>query len=184
MPLQKLTKEEIIYKSITVFRQKGYYRTNMSDLARYCGLTKGAFYHHFPSKEAVMRHCLQMTSDWFKEHIFSIGYNKDIDDQQKLIALLDIYYKTFTKEEGGCFFANTILETMQVEDTFRDISKDFFKAWEQSLEAIFTTKYPQTISKDKSIQVITQIEGAIILMLLNQDSSYLDRAIQESKKLY
>ena len=46
MPLHKTTPAEIIKNSIKVFRKKGYYRTNMNDLAKETGLTKGIFYNH------------------------------------------------------------------------------------------------------------------------------------------
>ncbi len=184
MPIQKFTKEEIILNSITVFRQSGYYRTNMSDLAKFCGLTKGAFYHHFSSKEEVMRTALIMTSKWFKENIFSIGYDKEIPKEQRLALMLEKYYETFTQETGGCFFANTILETTQVEDTFKDIIMDFFESWERSLEHIFITKYPEKIGKEKSVEVITQIEGSIIFMLLRSDVKYLRNAIDRCINLY
>ena len=141
MPIQKLSKEEIIRKCITIFRQKGYYRTNISDLANFCALTKGALYHHFANKEEIMRASLEMTSLWFKKNIFSIAYDAKAADNKKLELLLKMYFKTFTQEKGGCFFANTILETTQVEDTFKDIMLDFFNAWEEALLTIFKSKY-------------------------------------------
>lgn len=184
MPTQKVTKDEIVLKSITVFRQSGYYRTNMRDLAKFCGLTKGAFYHYFSSKEDVMRNSLEMTSLWFKKNIFSIGYNNNIPEEKRLELMLNLYLKTFTQEPGGCFFANTILETTQVEDTFKGIMIDFFDSWEKSLQHIFSHKYENKIAKEKSIQVITNLEGAIILMVLKSNGDYLKDAIKRSIRLY
>lgn len=184
MPIQKISKEEIVRKCITVFRQRGYYRTNMSDLAKFCGLTKGALYHHFSSKEEVMKSTLEMTSEWFKKHIFSIGYNADVPDDKKLELLLDVYLKTFMHEEGGCFMANTILETSQVEDTFKEIMTDFFAAWEEALCHIFKVKYPEEEAREKSVQTIANLEGAIILMQLKSDETYLKNAVKRCVSLY
>lgn len=184
MPKQKTSKEEIIRQSITVFRQRGYYRTNMSDIAKFCGLTKGALYHHFGSKEEVMQSTLEMTSAWFKKYIFATAYTPDIAPDNRLQAMLDIYYKTFTQEEGGCFFANTILETSQVEDTFKEVMVDFFDTWEVALTAIFQQKYAADVAKEKSVQVITTLEGAIILMQLKADHTYLQEAIKRCIALY
>lgn len=184
MPIQKLTKEEIILRSITVFRQKGYYRTNMSDLAKFCGLTKGAFYHHFANKEEVMKKSLEMTSNWFNENVFSIGYDDNIPNHEKLGKMLDVYQKVFLQEQGGCIFGNTVLETIMVEDTFKQSSKDFFDAWEKSLMNIFNAKYSNKIAKEKSTQVIANLQGAIILMILNTQSQYLKDAVHKNKELY
>lgn len=184
MPIQKLTKEEIIKKSITVFREMGYYRTSMSDLATFCGLTKGAFYHHFKNKEEVMIKSLEMTSNWFKKNVFSIAYNEAIPNDDKLENMLDLYQKILFHEKGGCIFGNTILETMMVESTFKESAQDFFFVWKESLIEIFKNKYPTTTAQEKSTQVITNLQGAIILMILNDEPQYLKDAIVRSKALY
>lgn len=184
MPIQKTSREEIIQKSISVFRQRGYYRTNMSDLARHCGLTKGAFYHHFQNKEQVMRVSLEMTSGYFKKWIFSTAYDKGIAEEDRLKTMLERYLKTFLNEKGGCFMANTILETSQVEDTFKDVMLDFFDAWEKALVEIFKTKYEEEAAAQKAIQVITDLEGAIILMQLRDNPKFLKDAVKKCTGYY
>jgi len=184
MPLQKITKEELIAKSIGVFREKGYYRTNMSDLAIHCGLTKGAFYHHFLSKEEVMLNCLRMSANWFEHHVFSIAYDENISIQDKLNKMAEMTFKAFTNESGGCFFANTILETAHVEDTFKQVMKDFFKSWEEAMFQIFSSKHSNKIARELSIKSLTDIEGSIILMQLHEDRKYLEEAISRCIKSY
>lgn len=54
------TRELILETAASVFAEKGYERTALSDIVRTSGLTKGALYHHFASKEelalAAFRH--------------------------------------------------------------------------------------------------------------------------------
>ena len=40
--------------ALELFGQRGYDATSMRDIAAKLGLSPGAFYHHFPSKEAVL----------------------------------------------------------------------------------------------------------------------------------
>jgi len=47
-------KQRIIDTAIGVFQQKGYHQANIEDLAKKLGVTKGALYHYFPSKEAIL----------------------------------------------------------------------------------------------------------------------------------
>lgn len=178
MPIQKTTKEEIIWNSIRVFRRKGYYRTKMSDLAKEAGLTKGAFYHHFSNKEEVMRISLQASADWFQRKVFSVAYSPDLSDKEKLTHMADFGYKAFTEELGGCFFANTILETSHVEETFLKEINRFFSMWERALQEILKGKYPSYELGDIVQQIIIDIEGSIILMQLRRDPVYLRRAMQ------
>src|SRR5574341_903386 len=47
------TREHILAVATDEFLAHGYAGTSLSDLIRAAGVTKGAFYHHFPSKEAL-----------------------------------------------------------------------------------------------------------------------------------
>jgi AcrR family transcriptional regulator len=84
MPIIKTTKEEIIWKSLQVFRRQGYYRTSMADLAMATGLTKGVFYHHFSSKEELMKTVLQAMIQWFDEKVFSVAYQTTLSPQERI----------------------------------------------------------------------------------------------------
>jgi AcrR family transcriptional regulator len=47
------TRQHILAAATDAFLAHGYTGTSFSDLIRAAGLTKGAFYHHFPSKGAL-----------------------------------------------------------------------------------------------------------------------------------
>jgi TetR/AcrR family transcriptional regulator, transcriptional repressor for nem operon len=180
MPIVKTTPEEIIKNSIHVFRTNGYYRTSMSDLSKAAGLTKGAFYHHFANKEDVMKKSLQATSLWFQHKIFSIAYDESISGKKRLSKMSEVLYLAFTKNKGGCFFANTILETAHVEDTFFEEINEFFDLFEKALNNVFKDKYSKKQIKELTYQIIADIEGTIILMQLKKDPELLRLALKRA----
>ena len=47
------TKERILQTALELFAHKGYEAVSVSDIARALGLTKGALYRHFESKQAI-----------------------------------------------------------------------------------------------------------------------------------
>lgn len=51
----KDTKELILKEAFALFMQKSYKEVTMKDIVEKTGMSKGAFYHHFPSKEALFR---------------------------------------------------------------------------------------------------------------------------------
>ena len=177
MPLQKTTPEQIIRDSIQVFRAKGYYRTKMSDLAKATGLTKGAFYHHFSNKEEVMRKALQTTANYFEYKVFSIAYEEGLSGKEKLEKMMEKSFKAFVSGEGGCFFANTILETAHVEETFLSEISRFFNSWEKAFTLIFAEKYKGKALAEVAQERIADIEGSIVLMQLHRDPNYLKQAM-------
>ena len=47
------TRTRFLDSALRVLRQRGYAATRVDDLCAATGLSKGAFFHHFPSKEAL-----------------------------------------------------------------------------------------------------------------------------------
>src|SRR6266545_8221941 len=47
------TRQHILAVATEAFLAHGYAGTSLSDLIGAAGITKGGFYHHFPSKEAL-----------------------------------------------------------------------------------------------------------------------------------
>ena len=49
-PRQAPAKDKLIGAAVKVVREKGFNATSVDDLCREAGVTKGAFFHHFPTK--------------------------------------------------------------------------------------------------------------------------------------
>lgn len=53
MSAKLATRERILDAALGVFAGKGYHRATVDDIVRASGTSKGAVYHHFPTKEAI-----------------------------------------------------------------------------------------------------------------------------------
>ena len=60
------TIEKILNAAEKLFAEKGYDKTSMQDMTRLAGVSKGAIYHHFQSKEAIIRAVLDRQNIAFK----------------------------------------------------------------------------------------------------------------------
>jgi Bacterial regulatory proteins, tetR family len=49
-----LRRSEILDQAIALFLSRGYDTTSLNDIIAEAGISKGAFYHYFPSKEALI----------------------------------------------------------------------------------------------------------------------------------
>jgi len=47
------SKTKLLDAALLVIRDKGYSATRIEDICKTAGLTKGSFFHHFESKEAL-----------------------------------------------------------------------------------------------------------------------------------
>jgi AcrR family transcriptional regulator len=52
-PRSEVTRRKIVDAAVELFNDAGYANTGLGDIVERAGLTKGALYHHFSSKEAL-----------------------------------------------------------------------------------------------------------------------------------
>ena len=55
----KATIEAILSVSAKLFLQKGFDKTSMMDIATAAGISKGAIYHHFKSKDEIIKSVME-----------------------------------------------------------------------------------------------------------------------------
>jgi AcrR family transcriptional regulator len=64
------TRERILGAALEVFAGKGYHRALVDDIVRVSGTSKGAVYHHFPTKEALF---LALVDEFAKRLALSVN---------------------------------------------------------------------------------------------------------------
>ena len=174
MPVQKITKEEIVRIAIEVFRKQGYNRTSMNDLAQACGLQKGSFYHYFNSKEALMREVLDTLHQYYKRKIFSIAFDDAFTPKARMEHFFKKQEPIFTQDLTGCLFGNITLETISMVDEFKATIQAFFSDWIEAFQHIFLA---DGCSDEKAIQLarqsVMEIEGALMMMRVFEDIDLL-----------
>ncbi len=79
----ELTKAQIYATSLTLFRRKGFDATTMRDIAKGAGLSLGAAYHYFPSKDAII---VELFRTHLARHaeIADAGYARTTDVGERL----------------------------------------------------------------------------------------------------
>lgn len=86
----ELTIEKILSVSAKLFIERGYDKTSIQDIIKELGMSKGAIYHHFKSKEEVLEAILLKHSKAFEQTLEKwIHDNKTCTAREKLIIILD-----------------------------------------------------------------------------------------------
>lgn len=86
----KDSRDKLLDAALHVIRQKGYDATTVDDICAEAGLTKGAFFHHFASKEelglAAADHFAQMAAGLFA----AAPFRSLEDPRERLLAYVDL----------------------------------------------------------------------------------------------
>ena len=61
----------IVEAALRTFTEKGYHQTTMDDIAKRLGVSKGALYLYFPSKEELFKGCYETAPQAFSEILHS-----------------------------------------------------------------------------------------------------------------
>jgi TetR/AcrR family transcriptional regulator, transcriptional repressor for nem operon len=81
-------RDKILSAALKVIRTKGYSAASVDDLCAEAGVTKGAFFHHFETKEALgvaaANHWSTMTSAFFAE----APYHRQHDPLERVLAYI------------------------------------------------------------------------------------------------
>ncbi len=80
-------KEKIIQSAIAVFSEKGYRQTTMEDIAKKVGVSRGALYLYFKSKDDLLYAIIQRWDQTMKSFLPNADAGKEI--QKNLQGILD-----------------------------------------------------------------------------------------------
>jgi len=93
------TKQKILHAAQELFSKAGYESASVSDICESAGISKGAFYHHFPSKQSVF---MELLSEWLKglDAGLETVRSSRSDASQSLVQMADILPEIIRASEG------------------------------------------------------------------------------------
>ncbi|WLV25244.1 TetR/AcrR family transcriptional regulator [Aciduricibacillus chroicocephali] len=137
--MKEQKQNEIIKTSIRLFAEKGFYQTSVQDIVDACGMSKGAFYGYFSSKEALH---IAIFKHYFKEMrsvIESIN-KEDVTPREKLRKQMAAPLKSIRGQKE--FFVMYLREqsfsiNKELREFMEAFQKDMIVWYEKSLLAIY-----------------------------------------------
>ncbi|EKF56050.1 hypothetical protein I215_03865 [Galbibacter marinus] len=105
------TTQYIIRTVAPIFNKKGYAATSLNDITKAAGLTKGAIYGNFKSKDEIaikaFKHNTTMVLSRIRQYM-----DKGNTPLERLLNLVEFYknYYEFTNDFGGCPIINTAVD--------------------------------------------------------------------------
>jgi TetR/AcrR family transcriptional regulator, transcriptional repressor for nem operon len=135
-PKPPSARAKLLDAALTLIRTNGYSATSVDDLCKAVGVTKGAFFHHFPSKEALAVAAAGAWTDIAEQRIFTLpDWTRIADPLDRLmghiefrLAMLDGPAEGFT-----CLVGTMVQETYHSSDPIRAACDASITAYAQRL---------------------------------------------------
>ena len=181
------TRQNIIAESLRLFCVKGYHNTSINDILAATGLTKGGFYGHFASKEALWFAVYDEAMRIWREVVFE-GVPAASDPLERIQILIenDIKKKLGKQVfEGGCFFHSMLVELAgQSAALSSHLMRGFDQlagllcAWLKQADQLGRLK--ENLNFDAIARyLIVALNGAAALHACRRDPAILDQTVNE-----
>lgn len=127
----------LLEAAVKVIRQKGYAATSVDDLCRTAGVTKGAFFHHFESKDALgvaaARHWSETTGSFFE----AAPYHRHADSLDRVLGYLDFRRDILqgTLPEFTCLVGTMVQEAHETSPAITAACDASIRAHAEKIEA-------------------------------------------------
>jgi len=94
------TRERILQSAMKLFADNGFDATGVAEICERSELSKGAFYHHFPSKQAVFLELLNSWLDGLDRDLISSVERSDVSVPQALLEMARRTHEVFEVADG------------------------------------------------------------------------------------
>ena len=178
-----LTRRRILEAAFQQMYRRGYQGMRLDDVVAATGLTKGALYHHFPSKQALGYAVVDEVIGATVEELWLRPLRGAADPIEAITAALQTFWDSLDADviKLGCPLNNLAQEMSPLDEGFRERLTRLYDAWRQGLrEALADGKSRGLVRGDVHEEcvadfIIAAVEGCIGVAKNAQDLELLSR---------
>lgn len=135
-----LTRDKLLRSAFCEIHRKGYQAASIANILEDTGLTKGALYHHFPTKQALG---LAVIDEVIRGQLDDLIFRRLRESAQPVSALLEAIAcmdRDATPEfvQLGCPLNNLMQEMSPLDEAFKSHLNGVLMLWKSAVEDAFT----------------------------------------------
>ena len=175
-PAAGSARDKLIAAAIATVRYKGFSATSVDEICQAAGVTKGAFFHHFASKEALAVAAAGAWTDMAEQRIFTLpDWTRLTDPLDRLMGHIDFRLSMLDgpAEDYTCFVGTMVQESYNSSDPIRAACDASIRAYavrlsEDIQQAIDTHGIAEGVTAfSLSYHIQAVLQGAFILAKAN-----------------
>ena len=108
-------RQKLLDAALSLIRIRGYEATTVDDMCAAAGVTKGAFFHHFDSKESLAVAAAEYWSETTAEFFATAPYHRHSDPLQRVLGYIDFRKAILTGKvpEFTCLVGTMVQEVYE-----------------------------------------------------------------------
>jgi len=182
------TREKLLESALGVFATHGYERATVDEIVRDAGLSKGAFYVHFESKEDLFFAMLEGRLAEIQEALRqTLDTTQSVAENERRI-LQAIYAQDARERKWGALFLEFAAHAPRNQKVRKKLA-DLYRRWHDfTVEMLKSGRKAGRVRDDVDIDfmasvIVAIIEGSLTQMRLAPEHVRLDRRVDQLAQL-
>jgi TetR/AcrR family transcriptional repressor of nem operon len=181
-------REKLIASATELVRRNGYVATTVDEICAEAGVTKGAFFHHFASKEALAEACLETWTRNFMAMIDAAPFHSIGDPVEKLIGCMDFFIAALGNPQfvKSCLAGTVVQEVSESHPVLRAGAQACFAAGEQRvrdlLDAVCRARGLELDTTSIAKLWVGTIQGSFLLAKASRDDAVVATSLGHVKR--
>ncbi len=183
------TKMKITNQARKLLWHKGYSATSLNQVVDDAGVSKGAFFHYYKSKEAISR---DVIASYVNEILLqplekSLESNRSV--KNALFDWMSGIFQEFSKNDfvGGCLLGNMALELSDINEVAREDFKQHFLKLEnelaRALKPLMAENKLLIEYRQLARLLIATMQGTLMMGKVHKDKNRASREFQAIAQL-
>jgi TetR/AcrR family transcriptional regulator, transcriptional repressor for nem operon len=144
-----ITRDKVLDAAFCEIHRSGFQAASIANILASTGLTKGALYHHFPTKQALG---LAVVDEIISKRLDAILFRPLRDSDHPVEALLQTMAGMGERASSltmlGCPLNNLMQEMSPLDNEFKDHLNDVLNAWRTTIEDALQRGKAQGVVRD------------------------------------
>lgn len=176
---------KLLDATLAMVRRKGFSATSVDELCKEAGVTKGAFFHHFDSKEALGVAAADYWSETTGAMFAAAPYHEIDDPLERVLGYVQLRRDLLDGEaaEYTCLVGTMVQEAYASNPAIRDACKTSIFGHAETLEDDIQAAIdacgltPDWTAKSLALHTQAVLQGAFILAKASADRSIAEEMV-------
>ncbi|MBK8269793.1 MAG: TetR/AcrR family transcriptional regulator [Planctomycetes bacterium] len=183
------TRAKLIEAATGLFRKVGFLAATVDDVCSAAGVSKGAFFHHFDSKESLAEACLAHWCQMIHKMESSASFASAADPLDRLLGAMDFYIGVFESPDmiKSCLAGTTVQEISETHPRLREAANACFVSGQTRFKSLIDAA---TAANERSVDSeslaalwLATMQGALLVYKASRDATVIRRTLSQIREL-
>lgn len=172
-------RNEVLDKTIDLFRSNGFSASSMQDVVKATGLKPGSIYYSFGNKEELFRLSLERYAEVTGQRLRDLLENSPSVLEGLCIHLENMVQETVSDGYTSCFVVKTQLELAHENNELHKLAGEKLDEVEALIRSYLEREFDEELARDRAASVMLNMFGVRVYGYRDGASDHIRRGLRK-----